>query len=508
MNVNQRKTGAVLGYVLLFIKNGIALLFLPFMLRMLGQEEYGLYQLVGSLSAYLSVLDLGLSSTVTRYVAKYRTHGDRVGQERFVSLVFIIYAVLAVLVIVAGMGLYRFLPALFQRALTTKELAKARTMFLLLVASASVTVLTNGFRGVCTAYERFVFLRLQDIAQILLRVVVLVILLSRGYGAVAIVVTDLVLNVLFAGLRIIYTSVRLRLHFSLQSAEWTLFSEVIGFAVFIFLNTIINQIYWKTGNIILGVLTNTALVAVYSIGVQVSAIYLTFSTAISSVLLPQTVTAVENHASGSDLTDLMIRMGRIQLLILGLILTGFVSFGQEFILLWVGSGYEAAFSVAFIVLVPLTIPLVQNVGIAILQAKNKHQFRSLAYLVCALLNVVISIVLVPTVGITGAAWGTAIGLTLGNIIVINIYYHRVIGLEIPRFFIELSQGILPILLLMLAVGAGINRLWGANSWLNLLAKITAFALLYAVGMWTVGMNTYEKRLILPESVCAAFRRAD
>ena len=201
-------------------------------------------------------------------------------------------------------------------------------------------------------------------------------------------------------------------------------------------------------------------------------------------------------------------MGRIQLLILGLILTGFVSFGQEFILLWVGSGYEAAFSVAFIVLVPLTIPLVQNVGIAILQAKNKHQFRSLAYLVCALLNVVISIVLVPTVGITGAAWGTAIGLTLGNIIVINIYYHRVIGLEIPRFFIELSQGILPILLLMLAVGAGINRLWGANSWLNLLAKITAFALLYAVGMWTVGMNTYEKRLILPESVCAAFRRAD
>jgi O-antigen/teichoic acid export membrane protein len=160
------------------------------------------------------------------------------------------------------------------------------------------------------------------------------------------------------------------------------------------------------------------------------------------------------------------------------------------------------------VLVPLTIPLVQNVGIAILQAKNKHQFRSLAYLVCALLNVVISIVLVPAVGITGAAWGTAIGLTLGNIIVINIYYHRVIGLEIPRFFIELSQGILPILLLMLAVGAGINRLWGANSWLNLLARITAFTLLYAVGMWTVGMNTYEKRLILPEGVHAAFRRAD
>lgn len=493
--MNQRKAGALLNYVSLLVRNVVSLLFLPFMLRMLGQSQYGLYQLVGSLSAYLSVLDLGLSTTVARYVAKYRTHADADGQQGFIALISIIYAVLAGLVVAAGLVAYRFLPGLFEASLTPTELGQARTMWLLVTASAAVTVLTNGFRGICTAYERFVFLRAQDITHSLLRVAMLFALLSAGYGAVAIVVTDLALNVLFAAVRVAYAFMKLRIRLVLRSIHWSLLSEVVAFAFYVFLNAIVDQLYWKTGNVILGALASTNVVAVYSIGLQISTLYIALSTAISSVLLPQTVSAVEREASGAHLTDLMIRYGRIELLVLGLVLTGFVSFGQEFLRLWVGPGYETSYWVAVIIVVPLSVPLVQNMGISILQAKNKHRFRSLMYLGLALLNVGLSIVLVRARGILGAAWGPAIGLTLGNVIVINIYYHRVIGLEIPRFFCELARGTLPILLVMLPIGLGLNRLWPDISWIGLLLKAGAFTALYALGMWFIGLNAYEHGLL-------------
>lgn len=493
--MNQRKAGAVLNYISLFVNNGIALLFLPFMVRVLGQSEYGLYQLVGSVSAYLSILDLGLSATVIRYVAKYRAVDDQAGVERFISLVSVIYGLLAAMVIVVGLGLYRLLPTFFETSLTTDELSRAKTMFLLFLANAAVTILTNGFRGICAAYEHFVFLRLQDIAQSLLRVIVLFVLLSAGSGSVAVVITDLMLNVLFSGLRIAYAFLRLQIRFRLRDIEWTLLSEVANFAFFIFLNTVINRIYWQTGNMILGILTNTAVVAVYSIGSYVSMLYLSFSTAISDVLLPYTVYQVERNASGAHLTDLMIRTGRIQMIVLGLILTGFASFGQEFILLWVGPNYKEAYWVALIVMLPLSIPLVQNVGISILQAKNKHRFRALAYLAVAILTIPITILLVRAIGMVGAAISTAAGLIVGNIIVINIYYHRAIGLEIPRFFREVCHGIVPMLLVMVLIGVGLDHLWAETSWVGLLAKIAAFAFIYVVAMWFHGMNLYEKGLL-------------
>jgi len=183
------------------------------------------------------------------------------------------------------------------------------------------------------------------------------------------------------------------------------------------------------------------------------------------------------------------------MIVLGLILTGFASFGQEFILLWVGPNYKEAYWVALIVMLPLSIPLVQNVGISILQAKNKHRFRALAYLAVAILTIPITILLVRAIGMVGAAISTAAGLIVGNIIVINIYYHRAIGLEIPRFFREVCHGIVPMLLVMVLIGVGLDHLWAETSWVGLLAKIAAFAFIYVVAMWFHGMNLYEKGLL-------------
>lgn len=100
-----------------------------------------------------------------------------------------------------------------------------------------------------------------------------------------------------------------------------------------------------------------------------------FLTAISGVLLPRATTMVTNNSS-DELSELFIKTDRIQYMILSFILVGFILVGKDFIKLWEGDGYSDAYIIAIIVMLPLTIPLIQTMGINILQDKNMHKFRS------------------------------------------------------------------------------------------------------------------------------------
>lgn len=73
--MNQRRWGAILSYVNIIATIVVGLVYTPIMLRLLGQSEYGLYSLMGSLVGYLSVLDMGLGNTIVRYTAKNRADG-------------------------------------------------------------------------------------------------------------------------------------------------------------------------------------------------------------------------------------------------------------------------------------------------------------------------------------------------------------------------------------------------------------------------------------------------
>ena len=77
MAINQLKAGAFLSYVLLGVNTIIGLLYTPYLLRMLGKSEYGLYSLAASVIAYLTVLDLGFGNAIVRYTAKFRAEGKK-----------------------------------------------------------------------------------------------------------------------------------------------------------------------------------------------------------------------------------------------------------------------------------------------------------------------------------------------------------------------------------------------------------------------------------------------
>lgn len=495
MKVNQLKAGALLSYASIFINIVIGLVYTPIMIRLLGQSEFGLYSLIGALVGYLSIMDLGLGNAIVRYTAKNRAIGDKDTEASMNGMFLVLYTVIGVITVVLGAILYINIKNMFGATLTAPELAKAKIMMLLLIFNFAVSFPLGTFGSIMQAYERFVFIRGIHIIRSIMMPCITLPLLYAGYGSVSMVVVSTVLNISLLLITMVYCLRVLKVEFHFKGFDYPLLKEIAGYSFFIFLNVIVDKVYWSTGQFILGIVSGTVSVAIYAIAMQLSTMYMTFSTAISGVLLPRITMMVANNASNDDLSQIMIKIGRLQYVVMALILSGFILFGQAFINLWAGLNYSNAYPIVLLIMIPITIPLIQNVGILILQAKNMQSFRSVVYLAIAVLNVLASILLAKMWGGLGCALATGASLTLGNIIIMNIYYHRRIGLDIPLFWSNIIRMTIPVLVALL-FGYGLNSLISQNGFLILASKIVLYSIIYVLIMWFFGLNKYEKDLFI------------
>ncbi|MFS0620668.1 oligosaccharide flippase family protein [Priestia megaterium] len=501
MKTNQLKFGVYLSYVSIFVTNITNLILTPFIVRNLGQSEYGLYMLIGAMIGYIAVLDFGLGNTTIRYIAKYRAEEDREGQENFLAITSIIYMIISFIIIIVGVLMFLNLDTIFSNSLTTHEIEIAEVMFGILIINLALTLPMKSFTGIITAYEKFILPRAITIARILVRAMVILILLSLGYKAIAIVLVDAILNILIMIFTLVYVFLTLKVKIRLHTFSKSLFKEILSYSSLVFVSVVVDQIYWRIGHLVLGVFSSTKVVGIFAIGMTMGQYFIAFSTAISGVFLPKITKMVVNKASGEQLTDLLIKTGRLQFLVLGLVVSGFVLFGDKFIFLWVGAGYESSWIIALIVMIPLTIVLTQTIGISILQAKNMHGFRAITYLCISVINMFISIYLAHIYGAIGVAFGTTLSLILGNIIAMNVYYHYKVGLNIPRFFKELFNGLLIAFILSLSLGLIILMI-SDNSWMALIIQCVIYLIIYVSVMWRLGMNNYEKELLVNEFIQA------
>ena len=266
------------------------------------------------------------------------------------------------------------------------------------------------------------------------------------------------------------------------------------FTFFIFVNMIVDQINWNVDKLLIGRIIGTGAVAVYGIGNQINTLYLQLSVAVSNVFVPKVNRIVVESDNNEELTKLFSRVGRIQFLILSTVLYVFSFIGRDFIRLWAGEGYEEAYMVALLLIIPVTVPLIQNLGIEIQRAKNKHKTRSVVYFFIALLNVVISIPLLLRGGIVGAATGTAISLLIGNGFFMNWYYQKRIGLDILYFWREIFK-LMPAITVAMLIGMIINKFIKITGLTSLVLCAVLYAAIFTIILWHIGLNKDERKLI-------------
>ena len=498
MPVNQLKAGVVLNYVVIILNTVVGLLYTPYMLRMMGQSEYGLYSLVASVIAYLTVLDLGFGNAIVRYTAKFRAEKKTEEQYEMFGMFFLLYLVIGIIAFGIGLGLYFNVGTLFGDTMTAVELDRARIMMLLLVANLAFTFPMSIWGSIIQAYEDFVFQKSLNIFRIILNTAVMICLLHFGYKAVAMVVVQTIFNVLTLVLNFIYCRKKLNIHiyFRFKHFHWGFLKEVAIYSFWIFLNAIMDRVYWSTGQFVLGAMVGTAAVAVFAIAIQLEGMYMQFSTAISSVFLPKVTAMVATNRSRKEISDLFIRTGRIQYIVLAYILSGFIIFGRQFIELWAGAGYSDAYIISLLFFIPLTVPLIQNLGITILQARNEMKFRSVLYIIIALVSLAMQIVLTRFFGGIGCAMGVSGALVVGQILIMNVYYQRRQDLDIKTFWKEISKmSIIPIVLIFSSMLV-IRHFFALDSWGKLILGIAAFSLVYIPLFFRFSMTDDERNLFI------------
>lgn len=498
MPVNQLKAGVVLNYVVIFLNTIVGLLYTPYMLRMMGQSEYGLYSLVASVIAYLTVLDLGFGNAIVRYTAKFRAEKKTEEQYEMFGMFFLLYLVIGIIAFGIGLELYFNVDTLFGNTMTAVELGRARIMMLLLVANLAFTFPMSIWGSVIQAYEDFVFQKSLNIIRIILNTAVMICLLHFGYKAVAMVVVQTIFNILTLVVNFIYCRRKLNIHiyFRFKHFHWGFLKEVAIYSFWIFLNAIIDRVYWSTGQFVLGAMVGTAAVAVFAIAIQLEGMYMQFSTAISSVFLPKVTAMVATNRSRKEISDLFIRTGRIQYIVLAYILSGFIIFGRQFIELWAGAGYSDAYMISLLFFIPLTVPLIQNLGITILQARNEMKFRSVLYIIIALVSLAMQIVLTSHFGGIGCAMGVSGALVVGQILIMNVYYRRRQDLDIMTFWKEISKmSVIPIVLIISSMLI-IRHFFALDSWGKLILGIAAFSLVYIPLFFRFSLTDDERNLFI------------
>ena len=500
-NINQVKIGSVLSYVQMALNVIIGLLYTPVMIRLLGKSEYGLYNTVSSTISMLSVLSLGFNSAYIRFFAEYKRKEDKGSIYRLNGLFLLIFVIIGIVAFSCGLFLSENLYIVFDSGLTGAEYEIARVLMLLLSVNLGISFPMSVFQNIISANERFVFLKTLGIVKNVFSPLVTLPLLLMGYRSIALVTVTLIISVIVDCCYMYYTLAVLKNKFWFNHFEKGLFSSIFGYTVFIAINMIIDQIIWNIDKILLGRFCGTEKVAVYSVGYMLYHYYSLFSTAVSSVFTPRIHKIISQYRCDKEklrqyISDLFIKVGRIQFLILALIASGVVFFGKTFIVnIWAGDGYEESYAVALLLILPASIALIQNLGIEIQRAQNLHKFRSYAYGVMAIINLCLSIVLCQKYGAIGSALGTSVSLIVANGLVMNIYYNKKCNIDILLFWRNIAKMSLG-LVIPVITGLFLVNVLDQDNLFVFFIEIAIYTVVYATSMWLVAMNTSEKSLIL------------
>lgn len=491
--MNSRKNGALLSYLTVVANILSNIVLVPFYMRNIGLDEYGLYQYVFSIAQYALIMDFGISSIMIKYITRYRLQNDKRKEANFAAYGILIVAMsVSFILIICIILRMNFTTIIHNR--TDQELKLAFRLFNLMIIQMILPIIQHYFDGVMLGYEKYTIAKALSFGRIIVKTGLIVLNVMFGMGVEGIAIGDIIATVICIIFSFAFVFLKIKFKIKWYYLDKEVFKESFILVFAIMLQSVVTYINNAVDKYMLGSLLNNAAVAIFSVAVSISAVFTDIPTAIHSILLPQATTLVENNSGGETLTDFVIKIGRLQCVLCLGMLCGFTLVGRQFILLWSGDDTIMAWPIALILMISSALPLIQSACLTILTAKNKRTFRSYILIAVALFNLGFSYVLIKKLGAIGAPIGTAMSVIIGNSIVMNLYYKKVIGLNVSRMLSSVFSRIwvcaavasiltLPVVLLVPSV------------FLSFVLGVIIFCTTYIVTLMFYGFNTYEKTLV-------------
>lgn len=492
MATNQIKVGAIISYIALFVNVLIGLLYTPWLINTIGKSDYGLYTLAMSIIGLLA-FDFGLGHATTKFVSQYLAEGRQDKVDNLLGLIYKLYLwVDVVLIIVLGV-MYFFLPQIYT-GLTPNEMERFSKVFLMAALFCVISFPFIPLNGILTSYEKFIQLKTCDLIHKLFIVVTMSVCLLLGHGLYALVLVNSIAGILVIGLKLWVVKKDTPLSVNLKFKDNGILKTIGKFILWVTVAALMQRLIFNIAPSILGILSDSTAIAILGIVITLEGYVYLFANAINGMFLPRVSRLLKDNDNDAIL-ELMTRVGRLQIYVIGFICVCWISLGKHFVSVWIGDGYELVYPCLLLVVIPSFFHLPQEIGHTCVIAANKVKKQAIVYLVMGFANVILSIPLTMQFGVIGMCASIFVAYLIRTI-GLDIIFYKDLHINIAKFFRNSFLKMLIPLLLSCIIGILINKFLPIGGWLGLTVKGVCVFASFAFVMWITCMNKYEKDLVI------------
>jgi O-antigen/teichoic acid export membrane protein len=403
----------------------------PYILHRLGDEAFGLWILIYSVTGYYGLFDLGIRSSIVRYVAKYSATEEHDELNRLVNTAMFSYSGIGTVAMGVTMIAAYFVNSIFR--IPVEFVGTARWLLIMVGTSVSLGFPLGVFSGILEGLQRFYLLNFTNTTSTLLRAALIVIALRHGRGLLSVALITVTLP-LFNGL--VNAALVFRhfpLHLGLPYVNRATLKRIASYSGTTFLIIVAGRLRFKTDALVIGTFVSVAAVTYFTVGARLVDYASEVVSSLAQIFVPM---SSQSHAKGDlgALRKIFVAGNRACAFIVFPITAILTILGKSVIEAWVGPKYVAtSYPVLLVLLYPTTLMLAQSASGRTLWGMAKHRTWAWVVLAEGASNLILSVILVRPYGILGDAIGTAIPLTCSMVFFLPLHLCRLLGIELRTY---------------------------------------------------------------------------
>lgn len=483
--MKSRNKGIALSYIHLIVNMICGLFLSSYLIKRLGETEYGIYQTVASFANYLVLLEFGTGTVMAQSLSACR--GKSSSKEKInktVSTIWTITNVLAVVILVASVVMFFFIDKAYSK-FTAENIKTAKEIFVLVTINLLVSFYAQSLSGIPLSFEKYHFSPIIKICSTASRTVLIGAIVFKYRYALVIVVIDIFISLCTLLVSYGYVKKHLGLEFSIKNYDSKVFKTVLPLSVALFLQSLINQANNNVDKMFIGMFISPEAVTLYSVPMYIFSVFCSVGTVPYSMYSTQIVKAISSGTSPDGLMDKYISASKLSAVVCGSIFCGFISAGKPFVKMVYGEQFEDAWIIAIILMLPSLLIFLMGVLSNVLDALGKRMIYTFVLTGNTLLNIILTIVLLKPFGYIGAAVATSF-CSFVQLFIMMWFYTKKIKIKVWRIFLPCFEKIIPFEVVATIAGYFVSNLIPCNnirsSLLSLFSGggvyVVVFALLY------------------------------
>ena len=408
----------------------VALILTPYIIHHIGLERYGIWAIVGVITGYFGLLDFGVGTSFVKYISEYYAKKDNERINQVINTGFVFYSIFAGFIITLGFIVINPLLAFFK--IPSSLYNEALFVFLLGIILFCISNALSPFAAIQTGLQRMDITNKVAIAISIPMIIGTIFFLEAGYGLPGLMINNAIVIVVRSVVNIaIAFKILPELKFSLLLLNWKILKRLFSFGIKLQVDKIGGIFIFQTDKLLISHFLNVGLVAFYQLGSLIINNARAFPLLLVTAIMPA-ASEINAKEDKKKLHQLYI-MGTKYLIFVGVPLLTFIFFtASSIMLIWMGEGYEKSVLVIQILVPCFLINFLTGVGSSVALGMGNPEFQMRAGLLQAVLNIILSVVLVIKIGFLGVVIATLISLSLGSIYFM-ILFHRNLNYSLFSF---------------------------------------------------------------------------